>query len=337
MTKEIGVWFPAIRTGAGVDVFTARLALALEKHGVRTQITWLPHRAEILPWTVSIPKPPIWANVVHINSWLDSRFIPAHLPVLVTLHSCIHDPALNQYKSPLQKLYHQRWVWQREKESIDRANIVTAVSKYTAIQAEQTFFCAGIIPVHNWIDPQKFFPSENRSPHAPFQLLFVGNARRKLKGADLLASIMRSLGSEYELRFTGSREDLGEVKSLPSNMIAIGRLKTEQEVVDAYQSADALLFPTRLEGFGLVALEAQACGLPVITTAGSSLPEVVDDGVSGFLCPKDDVSAFVDAIRHLKDCPDEWGAMRLAARRRAQNLFSEDQAIEKYLSIYRSL
>ena len=87
------IWFPAVRTGTGTDVFTERLVAGLIARGIRAEITWLPLRAEYAPWSVAIPQPPAWATVCHINTWLHPRFIPARLPVVATLHHAIHDPA----------------------------------------------------------------------------------------------------------------------------------------------------------------------------------------------------------------------------------------------------
>ena len=82
---DLGVWFPTVRTGTGAQKFTERLVAALQKRGIRAAITWLPHRAEFLPWTVAVPQPPDWARIVHVNSWLPARFIPGHLPVVATV------------------------------------------------------------------------------------------------------------------------------------------------------------------------------------------------------------------------------------------------------------
>ncbi|MCQ4974462.1 hypothetical protein NE662_09525, partial [Bifidobacterium pseudocatenulatum] len=62
------IWFPAIRTGTGTDVFTQRLVEGLVAIGIRAEITWLPLRAEYLPWTVAVPQPPNWATIVHVNT-----------------------------------------------------------------------------------------------------------------------------------------------------------------------------------------------------------------------------------------------------------------------------
>ena len=329
------IWFPAIRSNSGADVFTERLAAALERRDIRTEITWLPHRAEFAPWTVSVPKAPDWATVAHVNSWLHQRFLPTKMPVIMTLHSCVHDPALEPYKSRLQRLYHRYWIKALEAEVIRKATAATAVSHYTAQQATLVFKC-NIMTIYNWIDTKTFQPTKRQTPNIPFRLLFVGNLSQR-KGADLLPAIMQRIGGKFELYYTGAKEELfSKAGSLP-NSIPLGRLNGTTALTKAYQACDALLFPSRLEGFGLVALEAQSCGLPVIATKGSSLPEVVEDGHTGLLCPMDDIESFADAARTLCNHSDTWRRMRVAARNRAVTLFNEETAIMHYLQLYENL
>jgi glycosyltransferase involved in cell wall biosynthesis len=329
------IWFPAIRAGSGTDVFTKRLAAALEKRGIPATITWLPHHAEYAPWLVAKPKPPTGVTVMHCNSWLHERMMPAGIPMVVTIHHSVHDTALQPYKNPLQRLYHQHWIRRLEATAIDRADRVTAVSRYTATQAIEVFGCNDISTIYNWVDPQVFHPPKRQQPGDPFRLLFVGNLSRR-KGADLLPAIMRHLGDRFVLHYTGSQHDFGRDVRLPSNMVALGHLEGTEALVEAYQHHDALLFPTRLEGFGLSAIEAQACGLPVISTHCSSIPEVVEDGKTALLCPLDDVAAFADAARRLQKEPTLWLRMSEAASQRAK-LFSENIALTRYINIYRKL
>src|SRR5699024_10382375 len=97
------------------------------------------------------------------------------------------------------------------------------------------------------------------------------------KGVDLLAPIMRELGDGFELWYTGGSAAAKDRADMPSNMHDLGRLDSADAVVAAMQSADAFLFPSRSEGFGLVIMEAMACGLPVIATDGSSPTELVGE------------------------------------------------------------
>ncbi len=332
MSTEPAVWFPAVRAHSGADVFTERLCAALNERGIRAAITWLPLRAEYAPWTVPIPRPPRWANIAHINSWLPPRFVPKHLPVVVTIHHVVHNPALRPYKSWMQAAYHRHWIYGIEANNLRGAQRVVAVSRYTARMAEDSFRISSIEIIYNGIDCERFVPAERKVPNKPFRLLYVGNWSRR-KGVDLLAPILEHLGKDFMLYYTPDRGGRESRFSLPKNSENLGYL-TKNQLVRAYQEADALLFPSRLEGFGLVVAEAMACGLPVITTKISALSEVMADGLTGILCPVDDVNAFVEAARTLATDHRLWQQMRSHAVNRVRERFSEVEMVNAYAQLY---
>lgn len=329
---EPAVWFPTVRCHSGTDIFTERLVQTLTQRGYRAEITWLPLRAEYAPWSVPVPQPPPWATVVHVNSWLHPRFFPPYRPVVSTLHSCVHDPALRPYKRPAQAAYHALWVRGVEAANIRCANRVVAVSRYTAEVARKAFGPLDIEVIHNGVDTDFFTPVARSSPNKPFRLLYVGNWSR-LKGVDLLAPILTQLGQGFELVYTADRNSRHTHFPLPSNCRNLGRLDRDA-LREAYRHADALIFPSRLEGFGLVAVEAMACGLPVIASAATSLLEVVTHGESGWLCPLDMVAAFATAARELARKPELWHMMRNAARKRATEHFSAEIQTTQWLQRY---
>lgn len=329
------VWFPAVRAGSGADVFTERLCAGLNACGIRAEITWLPLRAEYAPWSVPVPRPPHWANVVHVNSWLPPRFLPRDLPIVSTVHHCVHDPALAPYKGMARRLYHAVWIRQVETANLQYAQRRVAVSHYTAQQAKAAFGCADIAVIHNGVDTGRFRPIARSMPQRPFRLLYVGNWNPR-KGVDLLGAVLAKLGDAFELHYTADRKGAHGRYALPRNSHHLGCLDT-QALIAAYQNADALLFPSRLEGFGLVVAEAMACGLPVIATDTSALPELVKHGVTGMLCPKDDIAAFAAAARTLAEDLKLWQAMRQAARQRAEARFDERRQINHYIRLYQTL
>lgn len=335
MNKPPAIWFPTVRCGTGTDVFTETLVAGLQKQGLQAEITWLPHHAEYLPWAVSVPKPPKWANVAHINTWLHPRFIPTNLPVVATLHHSIHDLALKPYKGWLRAAYHQHWIRRIERATMQRANTVVAVSQFAADSAKVHILDCPMQVIYNGVDTKRFYPPAQRQIHKPFRLLYIG-AWRTLKGVDLLAPIMQELGSDFILHYTGGSVAEKDKAKMPANMYDIGRLSGD-EVVKAMHEADALLFPSRSEGFGLVVAEAMACGLPVICTRGSSLVEIVQDGVTGYLCPLDDVAAFVQAAQQLASNGQLHSKMRETAYQRVANEFSSFSMIEKYIHQYEQL
>jgi glycosyltransferase involved in cell wall biosynthesis len=120
-------------------------------------------------------------------------------------------------------------------------------------------------------------------------------------------------------------------------MVSIGKLVGDESLLNAYRETDALLFPSRVEGLPIAPLEAMACGKPVIAAHTSSLPEVVENEVCGLLCNLDDVDSFVCACKTLAEDPVTLTAFGKAARRRAENLFSEDVVIPRYIALYESL
>lgn len=328
------VWFPLVRTGAGVDVFTERLCRGLSDMGIRAEITWLPHRAEYLPWTVPVPKPPAWANVVHVNTWLHPRFIPDHLPIVATLHHSVHDPALRPYKGRLRAAYHRWWIAPIERHALQRANCGVAVSRFAAEMAHQVLCDVPLQVIYNGIDTELFRPGRRqRRAGEPFRLLYVGSWMKR-KGVDLLVPIMRELGEGFVLSYTGGAAAQAVGANMPGNMIDIGRLQGGAAVVAAMQRADAFLFPSRSEGFGLVVAEAMACGLPVVAARIAPLREVVDDRETGLLCPLDDVTGFVAAIKRLSNDELLMTAMRSAARNWVLERFSYKAMLEKYLDVY---
>lgn len=333
-TKVPAVWFPAIRSGSGADVFTERLAAGLRGRGLRAEITWLPLRAEYAPWTVPAPRPPEWANVVHVNTWLHSRFIPKDLPVVATIHHAMHHPAVRLYKGPVRATYHRCWIAPNERRVLRRADKIVAVSRFVAETAKQTLLDAPMQVIYNGVDTDKFRPGgRRRKSQEPFRLLYVGGWK-KLKGVDLLRPIMRKLGNGFELRYTGGSSAERDRAYMPANMHDIGRLYGEDAVVAAMQDADALLFPSRSEGLPLSAIEAMATGLPIIAARGSSLVEVVEDGTTGLLCNLDDVAAFASACRRLASDAAVRSGMTCAARGRAIVSFSDRRTVESYIGVY---
>jgi glycosyltransferase involved in cell wall biosynthesis len=327
------VWFPTLRAHTGADVFTQRLCDGLNAHGIKAQIEWLPLRAEELPWTVRVPRPPEWANIVHVNASLHRRFVPRHLAMVATIHHSVHDPLLQYYKRRKLALYHRFWLKPLESWNLRRANAMTTVSRYTAQKTCEHFGIEAPQVIHPGVtmpEPGSF--QRDGTPHGPFRLLFVGSWSKR-KGVDLLRPIMEQLGEGFELRYTAEMAKA----TLPANCRCLGR-PDEQGLRQAYVDADALLFPTRLEGFGQVALEAMAYGLPVITTNGSALPEVVEDGVSGILCPQDDTGAFAAAARRLQQDRELWSSMSRAAMLQAHRPeFSMGSMVAGYTRVYQAV
>jgi glycosyltransferase involved in cell wall biosynthesis len=121
-----------------------------------------------------------------------------------------------------------------------------------------------------------------------------------------------------------------EVKPLlGDDVVYIGEVDHEAKY-ELLGNAVAMLNPLQWpEPFGLVMIEALACGTPIVAHPNGSVPEIVTDGVTGFL--RDDVDALADALRHVP------GLSRAACRESAENSFSTTRMVEDHLQLYQRL
>ena len=328
------VWLPTIRAGTGADVFANRLCDGLNARGIRAEISWLPHRAEYLPWTVPKVEPPAWANVVHVNSWLPRRFWPKGLPAVVTVHHLVHDPAFRPFRSPTQAIYHEALIRPRELRAIREADAVTTVSSYVKGTVVAFSGRTDIKVIHNWVDCDVFSPAESRGKRnpGPFRLFMAGSHSRR-KGIDLLPDLAEALGPGFEIRLAGGN---AATASFADNVIELGRI-SEAELVHEFQSCDAVLSLSRYEGFGYTALEGMACGKPFIGFRNSALIEVVEHGAHGYLADSDDILGIAAQCRKLAESTPLVTRMACAARSRATEVFRKESSVKTYTAVYELL
>lgn len=331
--QSLKVWFPTVKTNTGTDIFTKRLVKELQKRGVKAEITWLPLRSEYAPWSVKKPRPPSWANLIHVNTWLNPRFIPKNIPVIATIHHAVHHQDLLPYKGLIRAAYHRYWIAPLERKVMRRASNVVGVSQFVADTARKALAELPINVIYNGVDTKKYKPNEQSIDiEGPFKLLYLGSWSRR-KGVDLLEPIMLELGKDFELSYTGID---AKNKKQPSarNMHNIGRLESEQAVIKAMQSADAFLFPSRSEGHPLVCIEAMACGLPVVTTDSPPFQEIIKNRVTGILCEANNIHNFASAIANLQSTPTLTCRIARNARSEVVEQYSMQQMVDSYIRCY---
>ncbi len=146
--------------------------------------------------------------------------------------------------------------------------------------------------------------------------------RRQVPARLLLVGDGPELGTAYRL---------GRQLGIADDVEIVG---AQEEVLPLLSVSDLFLLPSAQESFGLAALEAMACEVPVVASAVGGVPEVVEDGVTGFLHAPDDLDGMAaSAVALLKD-PARHRAVADAARRRVCDRFSADLVVPKYEACY---
>lgn len=330
------IWLPVIRSNTGTDVFSHRLCSALNQRGVRCTLTWYNRYFELFPWLLSKVAMPNGIDIVHANSWNAFAFHRKNTPLIVTEHLNVHNPEANSYKSYKQHFYHRYIIKRFEEASFRRASAITTVSEDSRLSLRDSFGLSDIKVLPTWINSRIFVPSENsRNLAPPFRLLFVGNTSRR-KGWDLVINIMKALGSDYRLYYTGEPAAAGSGHNAV-NVIPVGKINEEKEMVALYQQSDALLFPSRLEGLSQAVLEAMSCGLPVVASNRSSMPELISHRHSGILCDSEDIDSYANSLNELIGDAELYRSIRINARQTIVQHYDEDIVIERYISLYKSI
>jgi len=193
--------------------------------------------------------------------------------------------------------------------------------------------------VHNGIDTRLFRPLPGVKRRTD-RIIVTNSADTPLKGLRYLLQAVSDVARKRNLRLVvvGQPKKDGDIPSLIQELGIGGRVEftgriRQEDLVHHYAEAAAAVVPSVYEGFGLPAGEAMACGVPVISTRGGALPEVVGD--AGLLVPPADAAALATAIETLLRHPDYAARLAQKGLNRVQRHFTWQRAAEKTTAVYR--
>ena len=266
-----------------------------------------------------------------------SMLHPRKLPVVTTLHGTdITLVGSDRSYLPITRF------------SIDQSDGVTAVSHFLKDATVKIIGAKDDIEViYNFVNCEKYKPSENKALRGHFApdnekvLIHVSNFRPVKRPTDVVGifeQVQRQIPSVLLMVGDGPERSNAEWAArnggIEQKVHFLGKQENIEELIGI---SDLLLLPSETESFGLVALEAMACEVPVVASKVGGLPEVITDGVEGFLVEPRDVRRMAEcALAILSDNArrEEMGKL---ARAKAHAHFCSSKIISEYERYYRKI
>ena len=324
-----------------------------------------PHGGDLL---VQLPAADV-INVQVIRLFADYQAffaaVPQHTPVVRTLHDmnfftggCHTDEGCGKYTErcracpqlgsrKAKDLSHR--IWQRKYAALssigpDRLHIV-APSRWLATEAKSSSllqkFPIAVIPFG--LDTEDFSPRDQvlargilGIPQDARVVLFVAEPiTRRIKGFALLAQALDGLGDLTNLLLVSVGSGQPPVKVQVPHL-HLGHIRNNRLRSLVYSAADIFVIPSLKENFPLTALEALACGTPIVGFAVGGIPEIVRTGSTGLLVPAQDVAALRATIRNLLRDPARRAQMAADCRRIAVEEYTLERQVQRYLELYQA-
>jgi len=231
---------------------------------------------------------------------------------------------------------------------ISASDASTAVSESLARDTEKLFCtktldgCA-IEVIPNFVDLRRFHPgvAPERTKDSPFSAVHVSNFRAVKRVPWLIEAFAKaSQGTNACLTLVGDGPDQGNCMRLVEELGIGDRvcfLGMRDALPELLAPADIFLLTSREESFGLSALEAMACGVPVLATAAGGVPEVVKNDINGWLTAIEDQEGFSDILRAKISDRAALKEVGLSARTYVEQHFSLEHVVGLYENLYRRL
>ena len=232
--------------------------------------------------------------------------------------------------------------------SIEQSDGVTAISEYlrrVTIEEFEVQRAVEVIP--NFVNCDVFQPADGESKRSEFAddnekiLVHLSNFRPVKRLPDVIeifSLVRQKIPAKLLLIGDGPERTAAEWmvrdKKLTGDVVFLGKQNQVQEFLN---SADVLLLPSDLESFGLAALEGMACGVPAVCSRVGGVPEVLTDGVEGFLVAPRDVKTMAARALEILTSSEVREKMGMAARQRALSQFCSQKIIPLYEDLYRRL
>jgi glycosyltransferase involved in cell wall biosynthesis len=180
------------------------------------------------------------------------------------------------------------------------------------------------------IDTHRFAPRclENNTK----SIISIGTIARLVeqKGLFNLLRCAEMLGGQYQFEIIGQGEQHDELeRRAPDNVSFLGSVP-DSELPKQLREFDIYFQPSKHEGLCMTAIEAMACGLPVVASSVGGITESVVPGETGYLCEAGDIECFCNRLQQLRADPDLRNEMGAAGRHRVQTRYSQAVLVDRF-------
>lgn len=224
--------------------------------------------------------------------------------------------------------------------SIEESDGVTAISEHLRQETVDVFHVEKPIEViPNFVCTKTYRPDPQKPPG--LVMLHISNFRPVKRVTDcvrILAEVRRHVPAELWMVGDGPDRSAAEALAQELGVAASVRFWGKQsQVWNLLPQADILLLPSRMESFGLAALEGMSCGLVPIASRVGGLPEVITDGEDGYLCTMGEMREFAARAVEVFTSPELRRRLSEAARAKAQRQYSSSLVLPRYEAFYRGV
>ncbi|MDF1797846.1 MAG: N-acetyl-alpha-D-glucosaminyl L-malate synthase BshA [Planctomycetota bacterium] len=233
--------------------------------------------------------------------------------------------------------------------ALARSAAVTCVSRSLAERTEALLLGGQPLPsgelhvIPNFVDTDAFRPPPGGAPTGPPVAIHVSNLRPVKRVPELVRAVAAATepgsGAEHaRLHLLGDGPDLPAVRALVEALGLAARVRllpAQAEVAPHLAAASLYVQASREEAFGLSALEAMSCGLPVLSTRVGGVPEVVEQDSTGLLVDLGDEAGFASSLRRLLVDHDTRRRMGAEGRRQVEHKFAREAIVDRYEALYR--
>jgi len=232
--------------------------------------------------------------------------------------------------------------------SIDNSDGVTAVSRFLKEKTITTYTCeSGIEVIPNFVDTELYRPKENGdfrkhiAPDGEKILIHISNFRPVKRVTDTIRILEKVLLEiPAKLILVGDGPDRSECERLCRQLGLFEKVKflgKQDGLVEILNSADVFLIPSQSESFGLAALEAMACGLPVVSSSVGGLPELIRHNETGFIAEIGDIDRMAKYVVELLSNERKYKLFSENSRNRAVSKFDKSIVVPIYEEYYKRI